>query len=90
VISCRRVADLLDYYAANELSSSDCQRLEWHLHRCPLCADEVESYLKIIRLVRGLPPATIPPTMWERLRQFIEQVKYQADPATSDCQTPAR
>jgi anti-sigma factor RsiW len=79
VISCRRVAALLDHYAAEELSAPESQRLEWHLHRCPLCASEVESYLRVIRIVRALPPSPLPPGLWDRLRLLVEQVRLRTD-----------
>jgi anti-sigma factor RsiW len=58
---CRRVAGLLLAYASGELSDPDRQDLERHLKGCPLCADEVEVYLLIIRLGRhldDLPPSS--------------------------------
>jgi anti-sigma factor RsiW len=77
VRDCRRIDVLLALYASDNLVEEEQREFEQHLNQCPLCAANVESYLKTIRLARLLPPEPLPLSLALRLEEVLERVKRQ-------------
>jgi anti-sigma factor RsiW len=78
VRDCRRIDVFLALYASDHLAEEEQRAFERHLNQCPLCAAEVEAYLKTIRLARLLPPEPLPRTLALRLAEVLERVKGQS------------
>ncbi len=72
---CARTKKLLYEFVEGELNQQIHHKLEHHLGDCPACLEYVESYRRTIELTHhhGLPERPMPPSLKEKLHEFIEQ-----------------
>jgi anti-sigma factor RsiW len=74
-MTCREFSNSLMAFVSGELAEEEHHRAERHAQRCPCCAAEVDSYLRIIRLARLLPQLDPPPELLDRLRAALKLQK---------------
>lgn len=70
-MNCDGVRGLLSAYLDGELSPGELLRVERHLSRCPMCADEVDSLRQTIALVASLDEVEVPPSFHTRLHERL-------------------
>lgn len=80
-MNCDGVRELLSAYVDGELSSGELLRVEQHLRRCPLCAEEVDALRQAIAYVGTLEEVELPAGFREGLRARLAQVAPQLQPA---------
>lgn len=79
-MNCDGVRELLSAYVDGELSSGELLRVEQHLRRCPLCAEEVDALRQAIALVGALEEVELPAGFREGLRARLAKVSPQLQP----------
>lgn len=70
-MNCDGVRDLLSAYLDGELSPGELLRVEQHLRRCHLCADEVDSLRQVVSLVASLDEVEVPATFHAQLHDRL-------------------
>jgi anti-sigma factor RsiW len=70
-MTCHEFAKSLMAFVSGDLGAEDERRLQRHARQCPLCAAEVDSYERVIRLGHLLPLIDPPPEALERLRAAL-------------------
>lgn len=70
-MNCDGVRGLLSAYLDGELSPGELLRVEQHLRRCPVCADEVDSLRQTIALVASLDEVEVPATFHMQLHERL-------------------
>jgi anti-sigma factor RsiW len=85
-MTCQEFAKSLMAFVSGELAEEDQRRLQRHARQCPLCADEVDSYQRVMRLGHLLPILDPPPEILERLRAALQAIEETAaaSPDTPD------
>ncbi|HLO04267.1 MAG TPA: anti-sigma factor [Symbiobacteriaceae bacterium] len=81
-MNCDGVRELLSAYVDGELSPGELLRVEQHLRRCPLCAEEVDALRQAIAMVGALEEVELPAGFREGLRARLAQVSPQLQPVT--------
>lgn len=81
-MNCDGVRELLSAYVDGELSSGELLRVEQHLRRCPLCAEEVDALRQAIAMIGALEEVELPAGFREGLRARLAQVSPQLQPVT--------
>lgn len=81
-MNCDGVRELLSAYVDGELSSGELLRVEQHLRRCPLCAEEVDALRQAIAMVGALEEVELPAGFREGLRARLAKVSPQLQPVT--------
>lgn len=72
-MECRKVQQLLDAFAADELEAAQRQTIERHLAQCPVCRKEAQALRQTISLL-GQFKEIIPPAVFlQELRQRMEK-----------------
>lgn len=79
-MNCDGVRELLSAYVDGELSSGELLRVEQHLRRCPVCAEEVDALRQAIALVGALEEVELPAGFREGLRARLAKVSPQLQP----------
>jgi hypothetical protein len=79
-MNCDGVQELLSAYVDGELSSGELLRVEQHLRRCPLCAEEIDALRQTVAFVALLPEVELPTGFREGLRARLAEVKPQLQP----------
>jgi anti-sigma factor RsiW len=72
MIPCRELAKLVGDFLSEELPADQRRRVGEHLNWCPACSADLELHQRVIRLMRGLPDAPVPPRLWERLTTALQ------------------
>lgn len=79
-MNCDGVQELLSVYVDGELSSGELLRVEQHLRRCPVCAEEVDALRQTVAFVGALEEVELPAGFREGLRARLAEVKPQLRP----------
>jgi hypothetical protein len=79
-MNCDGVQELLSAYVDGELSSGELLRVEQHLRRCPVCAEEIDALRQTVAFVALLPEVELPAGFREGLRARLAEVKPQLQP----------
>lgn len=79
-MNCDGVRELLSAYVDGELSSGELLRVEQHLRRCPVCAEEVDALRQAIAMIGALEEVELPTGFREGLRARLAKVSPQLQP----------
>jgi anti-sigma factor RsiW len=73
-LRCTEAAFLLDRAVDDELSTGDREQLDRHVSRCRDCAERLNAYTELSRMVRdGLAPFSAPDTLRARIRGALAE-----------------
>jgi hypothetical protein len=79
-MNCDGVRDLLSAYVDGEATPGELLRVEQHLRRCPVCAEEVDALRQTIAMVASLEEVELPPGFREGLRARLAEVSAPVQP----------
>jgi hypothetical protein len=79
-MNCDGVRDLLSAYVDGEATPGELLRVEQHLRRCPVCAEEVDALRQTIAMVASLEEVELPPGFREGLRARLAEVSISRQP----------
>jgi anti-sigma factor RsiW len=82
-MTCHEFSSRLMAFVSGDLAEAEQRRLQRHARQCPLCAEEVDSYQRVIRLGHLLPLIDPPPEILDRLRAAVRDLEIAPQPATN-------
>ncbi|NSW92292.1 MAG: zf-HC2 domain-containing protein [Firmicutes bacterium] len=75
MMDCSRIKDLISIYIDGELDEGQKARFEAHVDQCPLCKEELDDILEVLRMLRSMPEVDLPDNFREELHEKLVQVK---------------
>lgn len=74
-MNCEKVVNDIYSFLDGELTAVKRSKIEWHLRKCPPCADSFRFEERLMVLVKRSCAGSddVPPELFDRLRALIQQ-----------------